>query len=468
MTRILNGASLAAMALVNLVAGYGLPGQTDISGSLFPRQDPSAAAWPYGPFKTQGRNIVNSRGEAITWAGINWPGSGETMVPEGLEWASVDDILDQVQSVGFNFIRLTYAVEQVDQVYARQMQDVPLEVAMINALGYENGTRVTQQIVAKNPGWSKDTGRFEIWDAIAEAAAARHMYVHPDVHVGKAQWCCNQTDGSAWFNDYNFPVDDWHRGLRFVAEWAKGHPNVVSMALRNELRRPINESAPTQTSGYNWVNLVGNNTAATDAIYQINPDILVSWSGMQFDQDLSALTSGLNLNIAPCYKCDAIRDAYRREPMIFNLADYPWADKVIYELHLYSMSEDQDTGDCPIIEAQLYRNGFNALGLDAPAACTLTGGCVPAVRETPVLMTEFGHAQDATLLNDTLQGCIRNWTTQNDISWAVWSLAGSYRIRSGGQGVSDTWALGNYEWNGWNFEEGIEQWWKPWVSAMLG
>lgn len=96
-------------------------------------------------------------------------------------------------------------------------------------------------------------------------------------------------DGNAWFDDYNFPVANWKRGLQFVAEWAKDHRNVVSMALRNELRRAINETAPTSTIGYNWLSLVGNNTAATDAIHEVNPDILVSWSGMQYDQDLAAL-----------------------------------------------------------------------------------------------------------------------------------------------------------------------------------
>jgi len=66
----------------------------------------NSSAWPYGPFNTKGRDIVNSRGEAITWAGVNWPLSLETMVPEGLEWVSVEEILDNVASVGFNFIRM--------------------------------------------------------------------------------------------------------------------------------------------------------------------------------------------------------------------------------------------------------------------------------------------------------------------------------------------------------------------------
>lgn len=32
-----------------------------------------------------------------------------------------------------------YAIEMIDQVYDRNGSDVPLEVAMINALGYVNG-----------------------------------------------------------------------------------------------------------------------------------------------------------------------------------------------------------------------------------------------------------------------------------------------------------------------------------------
>ncbi|KAK4496726.1 hypothetical protein PRZ48_012709 [Zasmidium cellare] len=458
-------ASLAATVSAVVLGDAG-----EISSLSYPRQSNNGSSeWPYGPFSTRGRDIVNTRGEAVTWAGVNWPGSGETMVPEGLEWASVEDILDQVKSVGFNFIRLTYADQAINEIYDRgNGSDVPLEVAMIQGLGMENGTKVTREIVAKNPGWTKDTTRFEIWDKIAEVAASKQIYIHPDVHVGKAQWCCNNTDGNAWFDDYNFPVNKWQRGLKFIAEWAKPHPNVVSMSLRNELRRAINESSPTSTIGYNWLSLVGNYTSATDAIYETNPDILVTWSGMQYDQDLSALTSGLNLNTAPCYKCDAVRDGYRRPPIVFDLASHPWANKVVWELHLYSMSENLDTGNCPIIEAEFYQAGFNALGIEKPGACNTTKDCPDAVRQTPVILSEFGSAQDATLFNDTLQGCIQQYTRKHNISWAVWSLAGSYRIRSGAQGVPDTWALGNYEWNGWNYPTGIEKWWKPWAKAQLG
>lgn len=32
--------------------------------------------WPFAPFETEGRDIVNSKGDKVTWAGVNWPMSG--------------------------------------------------------------------------------------------------------------------------------------------------------------------------------------------------------------------------------------------------------------------------------------------------------------------------------------------------------------------------------------------------------
>jgi hypothetical protein len=57
----------------------------------------------------------------------------------------------------------TYAIEMVDQIYERNMTDVPLEVAMITALGYENGyelrklTGIDRMLTAiQNESYSRD------------------------------------------------------------------------------------------------------------------------------------------------------------------------------------------------------------------------------------------------------------------------------------------------------------------------
>ena len=136
-------------------------------------------------------------------------------------------------------------------------------------------------------------------------------------------------------------------------------------------------------------------------------------------------------------------------------------------MKLTTPTQDVDTDDCALSEAALYRNGFNALGISAPQpGCNRTGDCLPAKRLTPVILSEFGNAQDATLLNGTLPQCLRDFTTKHGISWATWSLAGSYRIRSGTQGLPDTWGLTNFDWSGWRDPDTIEQYWKPWIADM--
>ncbi|KAH7319868.1 Exo-beta-1,3-glucanase, partial [Stachybotrys elegans] len=425
--------------------------------------------WPYGPFHTEGRDIVNARGEKITFVGINWPMSGETMIPEGLEKRSAKEIVDDIAALGMNFIRMGWSATMVDEIYESNGRDVPMEKALVQGLGAQNGTRVARQILEHNPQWSKRSGRFDIWSDVVRLAARRGIYVHPDMHMAKAAWCCSHTDGSAWFGDRDFDVDKWTRALAYVAGWASGHDNIVSMALVNEPRQPWVDNYPR--FHYGWPTLVGNMSLGSDAIHAANPDLLISWSGLQYDEDLSAVTSGLNLWEAPCYMCVATRDAPRRDPWVFDLGEHAWGDKVFYELHLYPMSEDLDVGTCSIIKAQLYRAGFNALGMAPPADCALLEGsslgpCREAVRQTPVLMTEFGAAQDASLLSDAYTACLREFTTENHVGWAVWSLAGSFRARSGGQDVDDTWGLKSFDWKAWRFQEGIEEVYMPWIEDM--
>ncbi|KAK1753321.1 glycoside hydrolase superfamily [Echria macrotheca] len=432
------------------------------------RQRQSDGGWPYGPFHTSGRDIVNSKGDKITWAGVNWPLSGETMIPEGLEHAFVDDILNMVASVGFNFVRMRvlplppYAIQMIDEIYSHGGVDVTLEQAMISALGTDNGTKLAAAVVSKNPIWTASTPRFKIWSDIARLAARKGIYIHPDAHVSKAQACCSHTDGDAWFKDVNFNTTNWKRGLMYVANWARNHTNIVSMSLRNAPR----ESWSVGGLEYNWQTFVGNMTTAAEAVHQTNPDLLITWGGLQFGEDLSALTSGKNLLTAPCYHCTAIRDARRRDPVYFALANQTWANKVVWELHLFAGSEDIDTGSCRMIEAALYRNGFNALGIPAPAGCNITTDCPSPRRLTPVILSEFGHVQDATLNTDIVQNCIKEYTKRYGVSWSMWSLAGSYRVKSGVQGVSDPWGLTDANWTGWRYPEGIETHWRPWVASM--
>lgn len=138
-----------------------LAAQFSISDSTALETDLSGP-WPNGPFNTFGSWILDVSNNNVTYAGVNWPGAAETMVPEGLQYQSIGKIVAKIKSVGMNSIRLTYATELIDQIYDNNMTDVPISAAFINALGVDNGTRVFNSVVANNPSFGNSTTRLQV------------------------------------------------------------------------------------------------------------------------------------------------------------------------------------------------------------------------------------------------------------------------------------------------------------------
>lgn len=118
-----------------------------------------ATTWPYAPFTTTGRWIVDAAGHNVTYAGVNWPGAADTMIPEGLQYASIATIVSKIKSLGMNVIRLTYAIEMIDDIYAGG--DNTMKTSFITALGTTNGTAVFNEVVKNNPQFSASTTRLE-------------------------------------------------------------------------------------------------------------------------------------------------------------------------------------------------------------------------------------------------------------------------------------------------------------------
>jgi aryl-phospho-beta-D-glucosidase BglC (GH1 family) len=174
-------------------------------------------AWPNGPFKTSGRWFVDKDDTPVTLAGANWPGHGEVMVPEGLQYNSVQEVITRIRSLGMNSIRLTFATELVDQIYANGGQDVDLRTAFDRGLGSENGSIVLEQVLANNPSFTPETTRLEVYDAIAEECLRQHVYINLDNHISTGKWCCGGEDGNTWWGDTEFDADRWVRGNAYMA-----------------------------------------------------------------------------------------------------------------------------------------------------------------------------------------------------------------------------------------------------------
>ena len=119
-------------------------------------------AWPDTPFTTNGRDVVSASGQNVVYAGVNWPGAADTMLPEGLQYNSVANIVTMIKGLGMNVIRLTYAIEMIDDIESNSPNQ-SLKNTLTNALGAENGATVLQDILNKNPSFSADMTRLEVW-----------------------------------------------------------------------------------------------------------------------------------------------------------------------------------------------------------------------------------------------------------------------------------------------------------------
>ncbi|KAL8728224.1 MAG: hypothetical protein Q9166_005527 [cf. Caloplaca sp. 2 TL-2023] len=397
---------------------------------------PSYAADSFlpGPFSTDGRWMTNADEDHLTYAGVNWPGSVDTMVPEGLQYASIADLVGKIKSIGMNVIRLTWAVEMVDDIIDGG-GDKDIKSAFIEVLGHKNGTQVFDAVIKNNPSFSSNITRLQVFDAIADECTKQQVYIHLDNHVSKAGWCCDKDDGNAWFGDKFFDMTKWKRALGYMADHGKSWPNLMSMALRNELRQPSNWRFATNV---NWNTWYGNMTAGADAIHKANPDLLIFFSGLGYDSQLRQIFS----------------DDVVGKDISFDKSKLPYKDKIVLEVHDY----DMDESNCTRREAKLTRNAFAALGPISPQVKTVF----------PLVMSEWGFAQQPGQYQAPYASCLRNFLPEQKVGWMTWALGGSYYIRSGVQDMDEPWGLLDHTWKDWRCAECIDKGLAPMVNATLG
>ncbi|CAI6337434.1 unnamed protein product [Periconia digitata] len=379
------------------------------------------SAFPNAPFVTSQRWIHDSTGENFTYAGVNWPGAGEVMIPEGLQYQSIASIVSKIKSLKMNVVRLTFAIEMIDDIKDNG-GDVTVQRAFVKALGSTNGEKVFQQVIKNNPTISTSTTRLQVFDAIAAELQKQQIYVHLDNHMSKGAWCCSGNDGNAWFGDRYFDTAKWKRGVAFMAEHGKAWPNLISIGLRNEYRKP--DSAGSSLP-YNWATWYTHNMELATAVNAANPALLIFLSGLDYDTKLTPIPGAQDLG----------------NGQRFRLTDFRYANKLVLELHNYQ----NDAGSCGDIEGGLWDNGFRA-----------TYNTNDIVNKMPVVLTEFGFSQTGSEHTRPYATCIRTLMQKWQTGWTVWVLSGSYYIRSGTQDYEESWGLLNHQWTDWRSAGAID------------
>ncbi|KAF2395918.1 glycoside hydrolase family 5 protein [Trichodelitschia bisporula] len=389
----------------------------------------ASAALPPLPLTTSGRWIHDAAGKRVTYAGTNWPGHQEAMLPEGLAHQSAASIAGHITSLGMNVVRLTYATQMVDEHVARG-SDVPAKEGLIKALGRENGTRVWGEIRKRNAGLREQAGRLEVFDLVARELGKAGVVVHLDNHISRATWCCSTKDGNSWFGDTDFDAAKWKRGWSFMANYTRSWTALGSVGLRNELRAPDNNPQLKERS-YKWGDWYTHMRAAAGEVHAANPSLIVFLSGFGFDTDLTAVV---------------------RDTKVLKKSDF-LPNKIALELHNYQNNEK----NCGNIRGGLYNHGWNALNESDKGVANVL----------PVVMSEFGFAQDMKTAGSVYATCLRDYLVQNKAGWMVWVLSGSYYIRSGKQEFDEAWGLLKKDWSGWRSEEVVEKYFRPFVRASL-
>jgi len=207
MTRFAFLFSLAACA-GNLPGGHGDDSSNPDSGSG--KGDSGGGGdgtteHPTGRISINGPNLVDENGGTVRLTGINWFGlETNTYAPHGLWARSMDSMLDQIKTLGFNCIR------------------VPFSSQLFDAGSTPNGIDFTM-----NPDLVAKSGP-EILDILITKASARKLRIildrhRPDSGAQSELWYTPQYDETRWIHDWVM-----------LATKYKDNPMVVAFDLHNE------------------------------------------------------------------------------------------------------------------------------------------------------------------------------------------------------------------------------------------
>ncbi|KAM3287375.1 glycosyl hydrolase 5 family protein [Capsicum chacoense] len=344
------------------------------------------------PLYTNSRWIVNSTGQRVKLACVNWVSHMDVMLAEGLNQQPVNAISKAIINMGFNCVRLTWPLflftnDSLGSITVRQsFKNLGLFSSIVD-------------LQANNP-FIVDLSVLDAYKAVVASLAKNNVMIILDNHISKPGWCCSRFDGNGFFGDQYFDPHLWIQGLTKVATTFKAITNVVGMSLRNELRGPLQNVD-------DWYRYMQK---GAEAVHAANSDILIILSGLSFDKDLSFL---------------------HQRPM--NLT---FSGKLVFEIHRYGFT-DGDTWS----------------GKNANQACgevlneMVSKGAFVLEQGYPLFVSEFGVDQRGTNVNDNRYfNCFLGLAAELDFDWALWTLVGSYYLRDGIVGLNEYYGVLDWNW----------------------
>ncbi|MEW9699759.1 cellulase family glycosylhydrolase [Paenibacillus sp. SI8] len=321
----------------------------------------SAAAPNY--YHTSGSKIVDSKGNAAIFNGINWFGfETGNYSPHGLWSRSMDDMLDAMKNHGYNLIRLPFSNQMFDTA------------SVTNSIDF-----------SKNPDLQGLTP-IQVMDKLIAKAGARGMKIFLDRHRpdsgGQSElWYTAAYSEQRW-------IDDW----KMLAARYNGNDTVIGADLHNE---------PHGTASWGTGNVATDWRLAAqragNAILSINANWLIIVEGVEKN------VRGFN----DSYWWGGNLEGVASDPVVLSVPN-----RVVYSSHDYG----------PGVASQTWFSD-PSFPSNMPAIWDAHWGYISKQNIAPVIVGEFGgRSVDTTSVEGKWQNKLVDYIGTNKLYWTYWCL----------------------------------------------
>jgi endoglucanase len=392
---------LSAADLKGLDAAVGAQAVADApalhdSAAAAPAVQPAAASSGVGAgyWHTSGNQILDSNGNPVRIAGINWYGfETPDEIAHGLWVQDYHTVINDIAALGYNTIRIPFS---------NQMVETPI---VPQNLSFSNSTGGSINADLKGLNALQDLQK------IVAAAGAAGLKVILDNHRSEAGESAEQ-DG-LWYTS-TYTSQNWVNDWTTLGKMFANDPTVIGFDLRNEPHTPSGETY-TQ-GGATW----GTGTAATDvrlayeqagnAILAVDPSALIFCEGISMFPDSSA-SSGF---YSTWWGGDL--QGVAQFPVTLSSPGH-----VVYSAHDYGPNLFQQTW---------FNSSTTSASLDA--VWNQFWGYIYAQNIAPIWVGEFGTDNSASDVSSTSPGSQGQWfsslvsyiASNKWMGWTYWALNG--------------------------------------------
>jgi endoglucanase len=345
-----------------------------------------------GYWHTSGNQILDSSGNPVRIAGINWYGfETPDEIAHGLWAQDYHAIINDIKNLGYNTIRIPFSNQMVEDPI------VPQNLSFYNATGPINTDR-------------EGLNALQDLQKIVTYAGEVGLKVILDDHRSEAGESAEAN--GLWYTS-TYTSADWVNDWVTLAKMFAGDPTVVGFDLRNEPHTPAGD---TYAEGATWGTGVASTDVrlayeqAGDAILAVDPGALIFCEGISEYPDASSATGfdttwwGGDLQ------------GVAQFPVVLSSAGH-----VVYSAHDYGPDLFQQTW---------FNSSTTPASLDA--VWNQYWGYISTQGIAPVWVGEFGTDNTAADVESSAAGSQGQWfeslvsyiAAHPTMGWTYWALNG--------------------------------------------